>query len=208
MTTKPKQARGPARWIKQVRFDIEFAKRMVLEQGSCATILVVYRRGQPPIILQQSPDLGKDTVAGYLRALCVAEDAEGFAFISEAWMRIVTRRDSETQAEHDQRVYLVPPSEAEDRIEVVIAEIIYRDDDGERRTLHESREIIRDAAGKPSGFRSVQNVLGGAVERSEGRWVEVLSPEPPTVEERARAAAALLDLADMGFGIARPEPRQ
>jgi hypothetical protein len=198
---KPKQARGPARWTKQVRFDIEFAKRMVLEQGRCDTILVVHRRGQPNMIMRAPTDLSKDGVALYLRALCIAEDAEGFAFISEAWMRAVGRRHGETEAEHNERAYAVAPSEAEDRIEVVIAEIVYRDDGGERRTMHETREIVRDAAGKPVSFRRTEHHLGGEVDRSEGRWVEVLTPEPPTAEERASAVAALKTLAEMGFGI-------
>jgi hypothetical protein len=201
MTSKPKQARGADRWTKQLRFDIEFAKRMVLEQGSCANILVVYTRGKAPMILQAPRDLTRDTVAGYLRAVCTAEDAEAFGFISEAWMRIVTRRDRETQAEHDQRAYAVAPSEAENRIEVVIAEIVWRDDDGARRTMHESREIVRDAKGEPVSFRPSPTPLGSGQVESEGRWVDVLTPERPTVEERALARAALKQLAEFGLEL-------
>jgi hypothetical protein len=208
MRIKPNHARGPDKWVKQVRFDIEFAKRMVLEQGSCSTILVVHcREPATKIILQPSGDLTKDTVAAYLRALCTAEDAEGFSFISEAWMRVVTRRDRETQAEHDERAYGVTPSQAEDRLEVIIAEIVYRADDGGRRTLHEHREIVRDAAGKATGFRPVPR-LPGSVTSSEGRWVEVLPPERPTEEERAYARETLATVAGFGLSLETRGPVQ
>lgn len=198
---KPNQARGADRWTKQLRFDIEFAKQMVLEQGSCANILVVYVRGKAPMILQPPRDLSRDTVAGYLRAVCIAEDAEAFGFISEAWMRIVDRRDRETEAEHNERAYGIAPSQAEDRIEVVIAELVWRDDGGERRTMHEFREIVRDAKGEPVGFRPGPATPGGGKVESEGRWVDVLTPERPTVEERARAVAALKHLAEFGLEL-------
>ena len=196
---KPKQARGPARWTKQLRFDIEFAKRMVLEQGSCATILVVYPRGRASLVIRPSADLGKDTSARFLRILCTAIDAEAFAWISEAWMRRISQRFGETRDDVVARAYAVPPSEAEDRFEVVMAELIYRDDDGQRRCMADVREILRDATGKPVGFRD--GVLD-PLARSEGRWVEVLTAEPPTAEERARAAAAIEELGEMGVGLA------
>jgi hypothetical protein len=194
MNTKPKRARGPDRWTKQVRFDIEFAKRMVLEQGSCITILVVHLPGDRRVVCTPPPDLGKETVALYLRAYCAAHDAEGFAFISEAWMRNVPRRFGETEAEHDARI-AVPIRQAEDRVEIVMAQIVYRDGDA-RRTSHEEREIMRDAMGKVTGFRPLD--LTGA---SEGRWVDVLLPEPPTREQRASAAAALKHLAELGLSF-------
>lgn len=194
MTRKPKQARGADRWAKQLRFDIEFAKRTVLERGNCAPIMVVYVRGKAPMLVQPPRYLTLDTVAGYLRAVCIAEDAEGFGYLSEAWMRVVIRRDGETTAEHDRRAHAIRPAEAEDRIEVVIAEIIWRDDDGERRTMHESFEIVRDARGEPVSFRP--RSTGG---ESVGRWVDVLTPERPTVEERARAVGALKVLAKFGL---------
>jgi hypothetical protein len=195
MSAKPKRARGPERWARQVRFDIEFARRMILEQGSCATILVIHLPGDRRVVCTPPPGLGKETVALYLRAYCAAHDAEGFAFITEAWMRDVPRRFGETEAEHDARIDAVPIREAEDRVEIVMAQVVYRDGD-ERRTAHEEREIMRDATGKVTGFRPLD--LTGA---SEGRWVDVLLPEPPTAEQRASAAVALEHLSAMGLNF-------
>jgi hypothetical protein len=195
MRREPKQAHGPDRWVKQVRFDIEFAKRMILEQGSCATILVIHLDAERRVVCMPPPDLGKETVALYLRAYCAAHDAQGFAFISEAWMRDVPKRFGETEAEHHARIDAVPIREAEDRVEIVMAQIVYRDGD-ERRTSHEEREILRDANGTVTGFRPLD--LTGA---SEGRWVDVLLPEPPTAEERARARVALEELKRFGLSF-------
>ena len=106
-------------------------------------------------------------------------------------MRMVDRRIGETTAEHDERAYGVAPSQAEDRIEVIIAETVWRDDDGARRTLHESREIVRDATGKPSEHRSrrPEHRARRRAWSSTGRWVEVLTPERPTAEDSAKPSA-------------------
>jgi hypothetical protein len=197
MSAKPKQARGPARWTKQVRFDIEFAKRMILEQGSCTTIMVLHLPGDRRLVCHPPADLGKETTSLYLRAYCAAHDAEGFAFISEAWMRNAPMRFGETEAEHHARIDAVSPAEAEDRIEVVMAQITYRDGDA-RRSLGEMREILRDAKGKVTGFGTLSE-LDGRV--AEGRWTEVLLPEPPTAEQRASAARALEHLSTMGLSF-------
>jgi hypothetical protein len=195
MSAKPKQARGPERWARQVRFDIEFAKRMILEQGSCSTIMVLHLPGDRRLVCHPPANLGKETTSLYLRAYCAAHDAEGFAFISEAWMRNVTRRFGETEAEHDARIDAVLPREAEDRVEIVMAQVVYRDGDA-RRTVHEEREIMRDAKGKVTGFRPL-----GLTGASEGRWVDVLLPEPPTAEQRASAAVALEHIAELGLSF-------
>ena len=114
-------------------------------------------------------------------------------------MRRIERRIGETPGEHDARAFAVPPSEAEDRIEIVMAELIYRDDaTGERRSLADAREIVRDAKGKPVGFRD--NALDPDAQ-GEGRWVDVLTPDRPTAEERARAAAVIEALGEMGLGL-------
>jgi hypothetical protein len=193
---QPKQARGADRWTKQVRFDMEFAKRMVLEQGSCATIMVIHLAGDRRIVCMAPPDLGKETTALYLRAYCAANDAQAFTFISEAWLRRVGRRHGETEAEHDTRAFGIPPAEAEDRTEIVMVEIVYRDGEA-RRTVRELREIVRDAKGTATGFTPIGDV--SAANRSEGRWVEVLLPEPPTAEERASAQRALDHLREIGL---------
>ncbi len=197
MSAKPKQARGPDRWVKQVRFDIEFAKRMTLQPGSGATILVIHLDAERRVVCQPPTDLGKETVALYLRAYCAAHDAEGFAFISEAWMRNVPKRFGETEAEHHARIDAVPIREAEDRVEVVMAEIVYRDGAG-RNSVREMREIERDAKGKVTGFRPMPDMTGP---RSEGRWVDVLLPEPPTAEESASARVALEELKRFGLSF-------
>lgn len=195
MSAKPKQARGPERWAKQVRFDIEFAKRMILEQGSCTTIMIIHLDADRRIVCAPPKDLGKQTTALYLRLYCAAHDARAFAFISEAWMRDVPRRHGETEDEHEARIDAVSPAQAEDRVEVVMAQITYRVGDA-RRSLGEMREILRDAAGKVTGFRTI-----AALDRrvAEGRWTEVLLLEPPTAEERARAKVGLEHLRMMGL---------
>ena len=70
-------------------------------------------------------------------------------FIGEAWTRHVQRRAGETQSALLERGSQLPPSKAEDKSEVLLVGMCYRDDDSTIKVLVEAREILRDDTGAP-----------------------------------------------------------
>jgi len=85
----------------------------------------------------------------FLAIAGVALVARGATHVSEAWKRVVPRLPGETYAALQQRAEAVPPSEAEDRVETVIASAVWRDDSWRRHSLVAERLIERAADGTP-----------------------------------------------------------
>jgi hypothetical protein len=86
-------------------------------------------------------------------------------------------------------VTAVRPRDAEDRREVVMATLYYRDDAGAVVELTQSREILRGWDGKPTGLAPADDV---EVLFSDGDLTNVMPPEKPTAEQ-VRYARQLLD---------------
>jgi hypothetical protein len=201
---KPNQARrgdGGIDWSRQLRFDIEWAKRCLLETGRVSPMFVIRSRDMMRVVSAVFPDDdAKRRVLLLVRAMCIAFDALGLTFIAEAWARSAAPTPGESKEQLHERLTAMRPSEAEDRIEVVAVQTMYRDaETGERRTMGETREIIRDGHGKPIGLKP-QAFPNTAV--IEGRMVDLFPPEPPSASDCAIAREVLEKLAEMlGLGM-------
>lgn len=187
MAHKPNSARGD--WAKQVRFDMAFAEKTLLKNGDVGRMFVIHAKdAQHAMLAPWNSREEKFRMLQMVRAYCIAVDAVAVSFISEAWVRSVMRAHGESEAEFHERSEAVRPSEAEDRREVVMCVVMYREA-GERHVLSEAREIQRRANGKPDGltpYRQLEtlDVVGGDV-------IGVFPKYPPTPEMRAMARLAL-----------------
>jgi hypothetical protein len=197
MTNRPKSARGD--WAKQLRWDMQFAERTLVKQGSINAMYVVHTKNAIHAIA--TPWRDDDEKAGYLdmvRVYAIAKEAIAVAYIGEAWVRHVVQASSESQAEFNARVDAVRPRDAEDRREVVSIHIAYYDDAGERQIISDTKEIDRRGDGKPVGLKPYRDdyqgwdIVAGAV-------VEVLPDQAPSMAERI-AAQAILKAAGMSGG--------
>lgn len=159
---------------RQFRFDLEYAKRVLMERGEVMPMFVVHGDDTVVMLTPWHDDREKDHYRNLVRLMGVAEDASGITFIGEVWMRSVSRRDGETEQEFDKRSKMLPPSQAEDRIEAILIYTQHRDRDGSRINRSRLLEILRGANGKPSGTRDLAHD-------------ELLLPSPPLPEHRAMA---------------------
>jgi hypothetical protein len=190
MAHKPNSARGD--WEKQVRFDMAFAERMLLKQGDVGRMFVMHAKDAQHVMA--APWKGNDEKARILtmvRAYCIAYDAEALSFISEAWIRHLDRAPGETEAEFRARSNAIRPSEAEDRREVVMVVIMYRDAAGERQIVSDTREITRRDNGKPDGLTPYRmnegmDMLSGGIIETFPRW-----PASPEQRDLARIALGI-----------------
>ena len=140
---------GAFDWAKQQRLDVEFAKGILLAHGELAPMFVVHTPDKIEVLLAP-PWRDRDEKFPFynlLKLRAAADGAIGMTFITEAWMRDVPLVAGETEAEHRVRAQAVPPSEAEDRMEVVMVMTTYRDADG-KQDLTATLDIVRNAAGK------------------------------------------------------------
>lgn len=95
-------------------------------------------------------DAEEEALHTFLAVKGVALQTRAATHIAEAWVRSITRRPGESDAELQQRGEAVEPSKAEDRTEVVIITAVWRDRDWQRHVLVGTRQIERDALGVPS----------------------------------------------------------
>jgi hypothetical protein len=197
MVARPKTAGGD--WAKQLRFDMQFAEKTLVKQGSVNAMYIVHTKDAIHAIpTPWSDDAEKAAYLDMVRVYAVAHEAIAVVYVGEAWVRHVMQASSESQAEFHARVDAVRPRDAEDRREVVSVHIAYYDDAGERQIISDTKEIDRRADGKPSGLKPYRDdhggwdVVGGAV-------VEVLPKQAPSMAERI-AAQAILNAAGMSDG--------
>jgi len=187
MAHKPNSARGD--WEKQVRFDMQFAEKTLLKNGDVGRMFVIHTKdAQHVMAAPWNSAAEKRQMLTMVRAYCIAVDAEALSFISEAWVRSVFRAHGETEAEFNTRVDAVAPRDAEDRREVVICMVIYREA-GERHAVSDTREITRRDNGKPEGLAPFGQASG--LDSLGGDVIEVFPKYPPTPEMRAMARLAL-----------------
>jgi hypothetical protein len=168
---------------KNCQTNFAFARKMLLDRGEVAPFFVVYGRERiVPLII---PARDKDAQQMAVRIACVAEDASAVAYVGEAWTRSIMRLPGETDAEHHERATAVAPSEAEDRVEIVLANLDWRDAAGDQYCLTMSAEILRDVTGAVCGT-GPQETVGPAP--AEGRFAALLPPFliEPWMREEAR----------------------
>lgn len=190
---KPRQATRPdgaIDWVKQNTWNVEFAKRELLERGEITPMFVLHT---PSGLLPIVTDMGdKQRIRAMVQLMCVAHDAMGLTFIGEAWMKYADENDAprpgETLAELEQRI--VPPSELERRIEVITVVTQFYTETGDRRVITSLREILRGADGKPTGLNAEVPVPHGA--DFQGPAAEIL-PERRATPAMQQAAKQLLD---------------
>jgi hypothetical protein len=189
MIIKPKSAHGD--WSKQLRLDMMFAEKCLLDGGQVPAMFIVHTPTGQHVIL--TPWQGSDEKATYqqlIRLHCIAHGATALTMLSEVWVRRVMRRDCETEMEYQTRIEAYPPSEASDRTEAVFVMICWREHN-ERKVLFESREITRRANGKPEGLAPI--TWGGDESYDElgGTMTEILPDRVATPDEVAAARSIL-----------------
>lgn len=188
-TRKPDLPRLPKQWRIWLDNDLTFATERLTETGSCPTMFVIHRKDGSLLIVGTpftSPEQKHD-VRNFLRLACIAYDAVAVTFISEAWVRMLNQRSGEGDAAFRTRADAIAPSQAEDRREVVSVMLTYRDEGECCQTVGAMREIVRDAAGKPSGVVALAGCDDGpAIDRTA-----ILSDATPPPDIQACVEAFL-----------------
>lgn len=175
-------------WLER---DVAFAERTLIAHGQLLPMAVIHARDDAlhVIPLDAANDAALESSNRFLRLMVVKHDAKAVSHMGEMWARHMAPYARESDAEYTERVMATRPRDAEDRREVVMVQLWYRDRDGEAHELSTSRDIIRGDDGKVTG-------LGPApdwdVIESEGPWSNMLPPSRPNREQR-RYAAQLLD---------------
>lgn len=189
MSKKEQSSGPPDTWLRALEFDAEFAVKHLIERGKFLPTFVLYLPGQKVMLIPAgwTDDTEKQRMMALVSVAAVAHDALAISLSTEAWMRTVARRDRETDAEHNKRARAVPPSEAQDRQEIIITVLTYRDDADQRHSLSQSSKIIRDAAGQVTGATAMD--FSGSI---EGAMTDILPPcrAPAYARDAARAMLA------------------
>lgn len=178
-------------WQAMLERDVAFAERTLIAHGQLLPMAVIHARDDAlhVIPLDAANDAALESSNRFLRLMVVKHDAKAVSHMGEMWARHMAPYARESDAEYTERVMATRPRDAEDRREVVMVQLWYRDRDGEPHELSTSRDIIRGDDGKVTG-------LGPApdwdVIESEGPWSNMLPPSRPNREQR-RYAAQLLD---------------
>jgi hypothetical protein len=181
---------GKLDYAKQIRFDFEFAKQMILTDGTVVSMFVLRNATAINIVpATWQNDHEKANTMNAVKLLCLAMGANCLTFIGEAWMRSIHPIPGETKAEKEARIVAVPTAEAEDRIEIVAVQTTWLDDaTGERHADITTGEIVRGANGKPASIKPFDSGVG------RGRMHDILPdrilPEEERVALRARLEAA------------------
>ena len=202
---KPNQAKhtdGSIDWAKQCAWDVEFAKRVLLDRGEIAPMYVMHTpRGIIPI----ATDLAdKPRVRALVQLMCFAHGAIGLTFIGEAWMKAIeddeALRPGESLADLEQRIVL--PSESERRVEIVSVVTLYYDATGARQSTTILREILRGADGKPTGLGAEISAADAMI----GPGAEILPERRATPDEQAAAKQVLDVVEQAGVFETRMQP--
>jgi hypothetical protein len=178
-------------WNKMLLTNMEFAEERLKESGELAPMAILHCPGNVVnvIAMDLSSDAAKQRSMKLVRLMAVAYRAEAVAMLCEMWMRAMAPYDGESEADYEARVNAVRPREAEDRREVVMANLYHRNDVGAVVELSQTREIIRGWDGKPTGLAPADEV---ELLFSEGDMTQVMPPEVPSPEQ-VRYARQLLD---------------
>ena len=167
---------------------MEYAKAALFEMGGLTPMFIVHCPEGTRVYATPWHNEGEKRATQRLLALRGAADgAVGITFIGEAWMLVLQQRPGESDAEYNARATAVPPSEAEERQEVLMVTSEFYDADGDYQALSITLDIVRNAAGKITGAPQ-----RGGVEHVEMRHGQMLAPTPPDAEQR-RIAGALYD---------------
>ena len=178
--TKPTK---PIDWQDQLKRDVYFARTALLKQGSLMPMFILHCPDEVRIVGAGWADAREKRRAQQMVGLmALAANATAISFISEAWSRAVMRHPRETEAEHQARIDAVRPAEAEDRTEVLIVSLTYRENN-ERHSLVSTLDMMR----------AVDGTLTEVIEREAvdaefgGTMTDLLCPVETTPEIRTAA---------------------
>jgi hypothetical protein len=125
----------------------------------------------------------KDAFANVARLMCIAKGATACVMALEAWMKMAKPGETLDTTE--------PPSESFDRQEVIA--LMGEDRTGQRQKI---LPIIRSDNGRFFGFGESELP---EMDSMQGRFAQILPPNPPTPENQA-LAEAMLHIAGVNLG--------
>lgn len=170
---------SPSEFEKRWAHDLRHAEQTLLKDGLLAPLfIVVGADGRSSLIPAAFPNPA--TKAFYMnlaRMQAVAVDAEAVLMRTESWLVVGDLPEG------------VSPGQSDRRIEVVSVAATARYG---RKIIHRlsTREIVRDAAGKPVGLKEVRipGAAGDAMDGAAGPMFDLLPPIRPGREQQEQAA--------------------
>lgn len=189
----PKRARsigGKVDVAKQLRFDAEWAKSALLQDGQLMPMFVVRSPAQTIVVATPwHSDAEKHKMRGVIRLICIAYGATSLTSFAEAWWRTIAKTPNESKDEWRSRATELSPSKASDRKECMIVMMTYLDDaTGEKKSIVDMREIRRDGDGEK--ITSLVELNDADDMALEGAIHDILPDKvaPPEVREMVLAA--------------------
>lgn len=147
-------------WNTELNNHVAIAKKILLNEGQLTKMFTLYTpEGQMVIAAPSEGDEGKRQTYNLIKFLCIAENAHALVCVAEAWMKAEWKKGNETEDEFFQRAHKVRPSQSEDRKEVVMGHIAWREN-GEKKGLFTAPEILRDWEGKITGLGEASIIEG------------------------------------------------
>jgi hypothetical protein len=195
-TKGPNRAKGKFDPHKQVHLDFEFAKRCIIHDNAVLPLFIAHTDDMAiPIGFMGSADYGDEAKRrhqGMARLVCIAYDARALAYIGEAW--IATSLPDEPEPQYPR----VLPRDREDRREVILAHMSWRDPDTEEQfSCLAQGEIVRNEKGRC--IRVDNEEYSKQTTLVAGNFSEILPKEKPTEIEREVARKALTMLENHGM---------
>lgn len=181
---------------RQLASDLDFVDERMRTHGG-VRMLLVYRSAHEPDVLKLLPAGWdgideRDALIRIYRTLGIGLNARMVTMMSEAWLRSIARRHGESEAQQTKRAQAIMPSQAEDRIEVVIVSTAWRDDAGKTHLIASVREIVRDEAGDYVRLVPVHGGPPDGEAMTEGWLRDVIPPVDVSPHDR-ETAMSLLD---------------
>jgi hypothetical protein len=172
----------PKKWRDNLAHDVEWGKSILLGEGEMRPMFVLHNRdgSVTPFLAGFQTDGQKRAIFQFFSILIVAQEAVGFSFLCEGWLKTSQQHADETAEEAMTRALAGPsPAQAEDRKEVLTTMLVYRDAADERQTLSSILELDRGWDGKIKGFKP--ECMGTAL--IEGAVRDIMEEDPPTIAQ-------------------------
>ena len=196
-TRIPNTVKGSFSPARQLRLDFEFAKRCLTKDGSVSPTFVVHTKD---IIIPIGykgvyDDEARRNHRKYARLISIAHNAFAVAYIGEAWVAISLPDEPEPEFPR------VRPRDREDRREVILSQLMWRDESTDERwsTLAQA-EIVRNEKGNPTRVKDEE--FTDPTNMILGNFAEILPEEEPTPAEQ-ETAKIMLDWIEKSGGIER-----
>lgn len=190
-----KTRKPPKKWARVLAHDVEFAKRRLLDRGALEPMVIIHNTNGSvtPLAVRFDGPEHKAKVFGVLAMIITAVDAAAVSIMVEAWLRRLAQRSGESKAELEARCLDGPsPGEAEDRIEVIMLSVLYRDSAGQRQAIWHYGEIVRDAAGTVIALKPLDDETDGSAAMG-GEMTEIMSEYPPDGAIRQKVQAIMAE---------------